>query len=507
MNIKANKLNIIISIVFKIVLIIFSFVLRRIFISYLGIELQGLTTVFTSILGFLGLADLGIGMAINYAMYKPISEKDHVMVGALYGLYKRIYGIIGAVILICGILVLPFLKGMCSGYSGNANIYFAYFLTLFAAVISYLYAAENSLIQAHQLNYITILISSGAVVIQHVIEIIVLVFFRSYYLYLFCKIVLTGLQYFVYKLYVNDKFKHIICNRKHKIDRSVTKNIIKNIKALVLHKIGSIVVFNLDSLIISTMLGVGILGYYSNYQTIITAEVGVLSLLFTPLTAGIGAMIVEKGKESYHFYEFLHQINYSFAFISFFGTYTVINYLITIWLGESFVMDNSIVLIITANYFVDFMRKSNAVFKDAAGLFYPDRYKCIVEAAINLVLSIVLCKYIGFKGVIIATIITNLCITLIIEPLVVFRHLFQKPILKFYIRQYAEIVSFFAALYLFYKFGNLNCNNITSAATNLIVSILLSISVIIVSALTNKGFTVICKEQIHKQKNKLGKAM
>lgn len=101
--------NIIFGFINKVLIMVFPFFIRTIIIQKLGSEYLGLNSLFTSILQVLNLTELGFSSAIVFSMYKPLAEKDTDTICALMNLYKKIYRIIGIIILIIGLLVMPFL--------------------------------------------------------------------------------------------------------------------------------------------------------------------------------------------------------------------------------------------------------------------------------------------------------------------------------------------------------------------------------------------------------------
>lgn len=185
MDKKKGLLNVIISIIFKVFLLVGAIVVRRFLIQYAGEDVNGLDSLYISIIGFLSVAELGVGSAITFCMYKPIVEEDNDKVSALYRLFVKLYLIIGAIIFVAGCLLLPFLKYLAGGYAEiNQNLYLTFFLTLVSVVISYMFSAKTSLINAYKNNYITTSITSSGQLVQYGLQILVLVLTRSFIWYL-----------------------------------------------------------------------------------------------------------------------------------------------------------------------------------------------------------------------------------------------------------------------------------------------------------------------------------
>lgn len=450
MDKKKGFLNVIISIAFKVFLLIGAIIVRRFLIQYSGEGVNGLDSLYISIIGFLAVAELGVGSAITFCMYKPIVEGDNDKVSALYHLFVKLYLIIGGIIFAAGCIIMPFLKFLAGGYAEiNQNLYLTFFLTLVSVVISYMFSAKISLINAYKNNYITTSITSSGQLIQYGLQILVLVLTHSFIWYLVCKIVAALLQWGATELVSRKKYKQIIAN-KQKVDAGTKKEVTKNIKAMFMHKIGGVLVNSADSIIISAFIGVVILGRYSNYTAIMTSMTSVIGLFFTPLTSIIGHLCVQEDKTAVSRYlNFFHTFNFIIGMMFFLGYYAVIDNLITLCYGGegSLELSKWVSFIITLNYFIQFMRQATLLFRDATGTFYNDRWKPLIEGIINIGLSIGFVYLFGYLfgeefavvGVIAATILTNVFICHVVEPHVLYKYSLQRKTTKYYIRNYIYI--------------------------------------------------------------------
>lgn len=450
MDKKKGLLNIIVSIIFKVFLLIGAIIARRFLIQYAGEDATGLDSLYVSIIGFLSVAELGVGSAITYCMYKPIVEGDNNKVSALYHLFVKLYLIIGGIILAAGCIILPFLKYLAGGSAQiNQNLYLTFFLTLISVVISYMFSAKISLINAYKNNYISTSITSLGQLIQYGLQIIVLIVTHSFIWYLVCKILAALLQWGVTELVSRKKYNEIIKN-KQKIDAETKKEVTKNVKAVFMHKIGGVLVNSADSIIISAFISAFILGRYTNYTTIVVSMTGVIGLFFTPLTSIIGHLCVQEDKAAVSKYlNFFHTFNFILGMIFFLGYYAIIDNLVTLCYGGSGSLELSkwTSFIITLNYFIQFMRQATLLFRDATGTFYNDRWKPLIEGIINIGLSIgfvYLFEYLfgeefAVVGVIAATILTNIFICHAVEPHVLYKYGLQKKATKYYVRNYVYI--------------------------------------------------------------------
>lgn len=484
MDIKKSKLNISVSIFFKIITMIMSIAVKSSLVNICGVEVNGLNSLYLSIIGVLSVAELGVGSAITFSMYKPIVEGNIKTLSALYRLFEKLYLLIGAIIFASGLAVTPFLKFLAKDYADvDTNMYLTFLLVLISVVLTYLFSSKTSLINAYKNNYITTAITQGGIVFQYVLQIIVLYKTRSFVVYLVCRIIAVTIQWILTEVIARKKHGEII-RGNGLIDNETRIGVKKSIKAMFMHKIGTILVNTVDSVIISAFVGVVILGEYSNYTMLLASVSGVGTLIFSSLTSVIGHFCIEEEKETTRkYFECFHMMNFFIGVVLFWGYYAVVDQLITILFSENLVLPRRISFIVTLNGFVQFMRCNTLTFRDATGTFYEDRWKPLFEGGINIILSIILVNFMGAEGVIVATIITNLIICHIIEPYILYRNVFDFPTKKFYIKNYVMILLFFVGLmglqFCLVRFENiwfsLLLNGFISLGVSFVLCLLLSL--------------------------------
>lgn len=452
---KKSILNVFVSIFFRLILFVGSFIVRRCLIKVVGNDVNGINSLYLSIIGVLTVTDLGIGDAIIFCMYKPIVEGDTYKVSSLYSLFKRIYSIIGLIIAVAGCAVMPFLPHLAKGYSTlDINLYLTFGLMLISTVLTYLFSAKTSLMNAYRDNYITTTITSSSQVLQQILQVIALYVTQSFVWYLICRIIAVLVQWSATEIIARKKYISIMNKSILQIDKDTKSEIVKNVKAIFMHRVGGVLVNTVDSLIISAFIGITILGKYSNYTAIMNAMTGTLILFFTPLTSTIGHLFVQDKEAFKRYYNFFCALNFLLGCIFFLGYYSIIDDLIALLFGTGLELNKSISFVITVNYFIQFMRQSTLLFRDASGTFYYDRWKPLAEGLSNLILSIAFVllfqKIAGDNfavvGVIVATIITNIFICHIIEPHVLHKYAFHMSTQKYYMRNYGYIAAFVVLL-------------------------------------------------------------
>ena len=451
MDKRRSVLNVSVSILSRILLLISALYVRRLLIQYIGTDANGLNSLYSSVIGMLAVAELGVGSAIVYSMYRPIIKGNWQQVAALYRLHRRVYRIIGAVIFGAGVLAMPFLPAIIGDYEAlSVNVYGTFFLTLLSVALSYLYSAKTSLIEAYKDNYITTGIMTGSRLLRYALQIAAILIWKSYTAYLVCQIFETLVIWSLTELVVRRKHGDIL-RTQGALDREVRYEVVRNIKAMFMHKVGTILVNSVDSMIISGFIGLAVLGKYSNYTLLAGVVAGTIGLFFSPLTAVVGHLCATgTPKQMEAYFNRFYCLNYLLGFVFFLGFYAVADPLVALCFGGEQVTSRAIAFIVTLNQFTSFMRRTDLLFRDASGSFYADRWKPVAEGVVNLLLSLLFVSVFPEEyrvvGVTVATIITTLTICDTVEPYIVFHRVFGKSPGRFYVRGYSYIALFFVCL-------------------------------------------------------------
>ena len=403
---KNAQRNIVFGVALRVYRILIPFVIRTVMIYTLGVEYLGLNSLFVSIIQVLNLAELGIGSAMVYSMYKPIAENDNKTLCALMALYRKTYRIIGFVIGMCGLGLIPFLKYLIkSDIPANINLYYLYILNLSITVASYwLFAYRNCLITANQRHDITSKVTIGVNTVQYIFQILTLVYLRDYYIYIIIELIGQVAINIIVAAF--SKKMYPMLSPKGTVCKSELKEIKKRVYALVLSRIGGTILTSSDSIVISAFLGLLVLAKYQNYFLLITSVSAIIEVIFTSITATIGNSIVVETKEKN--YEDFRKLTLITSFMISFGSTCFISMyqpFIRLWIGEKMLLSYQMVVLFSVYFIIyEFTRMFN-LYKNAAGVWYEDRFRPLVSAVVNLILNIVFVKTIGLSGVLFSTII------------------------------------------------------------------------------------------------------
>lgn len=406
-------------------LVIINFISQRVFVNTLGIEYLGLNSLFNNLISMLSIAELGLGVAITYHLYAPLSKRDMAAVSSIIQFYKKTYRIIAFIIVSLGAIALPFLPLVVGQNHLTVNIQVAYMLFVANAAVSYLLSYKRSILYADQKNYLIDIAHTGTSLTVQATQIGILLLTHNYYLYLIIRLIATIVENLIINAMV-DKRYHLEKYAKA-IDKQLRLDIITKVKGLLFHKVGQFAVLGTDSLIISFFFGVKTLGLYSNYLLILT----VLDILFTQLsnalTASVGNLLLDENSEKHM--EVFNRLYLAILWISTLaavGFFVSVNPFITLWLGHQYLFSPLVVAAISTSLFLTMVRMPMNMFKTAAGIFHEDRFMAVIEAAINLALSLILLHLFGLIGVFLGTIISTLFLHVYSYPKYTYSVIFQK---------------------------------------------------------------------------------
>lgn len=424
-----------IAMISQVVAILMGYAARIVFTRTLSESYVGINGLFTDILNVLSLSELGVSTALTYALYKPIAEQNIERQKSLMRLLKWLYRATALIIAVFGLLIVPFLGYLVKDTGDVEHVVLIYLLYLLNSVLSYLLIYKKALVDAYQQSYIGVLYYTGFFVLQSILQIVVLItthnFLLYFLLYLLCTI---GNNVCVARkadaLYPFLREKDI-----QPLPKAEKQSIIKNMKAMLMHKIGTVVVNNTDNLLLSSMVGLISAGLYSNYYLIIGAVHRVLCQTFQGITASVGNLGATEDQKAvktvFHAAFFIGQWLFGFASICLFQ---LVNDVVAVSFGENYLFPSLLVFVLCVNFFITGMRQPTLVFRDSLGLFWHDRYKSIAEAIINLVASIILTLRFGIVGVFLGTFLSTMLTSFWVEPYVLYHRKLESKLAPYFLR-------------------------------------------------------------------------
>ena len=435
------------GIISQAVTLILQFVYRTIFIQTLGLTYLSVNGLFTNILTIFSFAELGIGQAIIFSLYKPIRENDTEKVRALMELYKKTYRIIGLVIFGVGICFIPFLPLLLKGSAdGIDNLYVIYLLFVFDSGISYFFSYRQSYLIACQKQYVLNLTGCVFSVLRELLRITLIVITKQYIPVLILSSCFSVFQNWWYSRKIGLLFPEISNTTGAILEASEKKEIFKNIRALIIYKFGTLALNSTDNIIITAVVGLTAVGLYSNYNVLVSSVGVFISILFSSLTASIGNL--NAGEDIAEKHKMFRVINlatfwvYSISSVCFLIALTPT---IQIWLGNSYTIDFGTVIVIALNIYIGGMLYAPFNYRQTMGLFVYGKWRPVISAIINIVVSVFLGSWCGLKGVLAGTAIARLTTNVWFDPFIVYKKGFQKSPIEYFLGYIGNILLLIAS--------------------------------------------------------------
>lgn len=416
----------------KIYQMIIPFCMRTIMLYTLGVNYLGLNSLFSSILQVLNLAELGVGSAMVFSMYKPIAEDDSPTICALMRLYRQYYRIIGVVIGGAGLLLLPFLPSLIkSDLPSDVNLYVLYLLNLASTVATYwMFAYKNALVIAHQRTDIQSKVALALTTVQYALQIMALTVFQSYYLYLIILLLTQIGKNVATAVIVNKMYPKYKPEGELPVERK--KNINQRIRDLFTQKISSTILSSVDTVVISAFLGLTTLAVYQNYYYVISSVMGIIAVIFDACSAGVGNSLETETTEKN--YQDLRKLTFLLGWllaVTSCGLVCLYQHFMLMWVGESLLLEFSLVILFVWLFYLTTIGRLFDMFKDAAGIWHQDRWRPLCAAIFNLILNLILVQYIGLYGIILSTLISMIFISYPWELHNLFSNVYKKGLASY----------------------------------------------------------------------------
>lgn len=433
---KKTILNATASLVDNTIRLIIKFASRYVFVYTLGQQYLGVSALFSSIITMLSLADLGFGIALPQALYKPLAEKDEKRICKVLRFYAKVYRVIALCVIVVGVALLPFLKWIIAGKdtSGIEHINLIYVLFILQSAASYLFIYKKTLFTADQKNYYVTVIESVITVVSTLIQIAILLVTRNYLLYLIVSIIAIVIQNIVISMKCDSYYPYLKniknCEKLNSTEKSVFS---KKIYALFIYKAAIAVESGTDNMVMTAICGLIITGLCSNYTLVTSSLTSILMMVMSAATASIGNVVVTENREkTLKVYSLLDFIGFWLYSICGICLVVLIDPFIEMMFGSEYLLGLSTVVILCTNFYVCGTQNVNSNFRNAYGLFYEGRYRPVLMILVNLGSSIILAKYIGITGIFIGTLLSRLLTVGTFDPYIVFKYGLHSPLKKYY---------------------------------------------------------------------------
>lgn len=467
------------SVGITVVMTLVGFLTRKVFVDTIGVEYLGLNGLLSNILGVMALLEGGFASSVVYNLYKPLADDDKPKILALLQLYKKVYRYIALGVAACGIAIYPFLDYFIADLRDLPFVSFVYFIFLFNSLVRYFTAYKWSLINCSQKNYKLTTINLVYQLGLSFAKIAILFYTRNYILYLIVEAFFgLGLNWAIVKK-ADQMFPYIKTKEHYQVEPETQKNIVTNMKALFLHSLGGYFMHSTDNIILSSYIGLSIVGLYSNYTLLIGIVTGLVTQVLGSFSESVGNLVASESSDKvYEVFKTVLFVNFLVVSVPIIILFNVMEPFIRWWLGGEYEMGYIVLAIILLNFFVNNIRTAALTFKVKSGIFTQDRWSPLLQGVINLVFSIWWAQIWGITGVLAATAVAICSIGFWQFPRLIYKHTFHRPLYLYFVKlgKYCLVmcISLLSAYYI--------CRSITisNALLTAIVNGIISLSVTII---------------------------
>lgn len=429
--------NIFFSLLSQILALILDVVCRRFFLHYISIEYLGLSTTFSSVLSILSFAEMGIGSAIIFSLYEPIKNNNKVKIKALMKLYRNVYYVVAAFILIVGSALTPFIKFFVKEIPNVPHVFVVYLLLVFQTGSLYFFSYKINFLNATQQNHIFRKVQIISNLAKSVLQIASILIFKNYFIFLGIAIFFSIATDVFCSVYVNIKYP-FLKGKSEKLEEEELKKIKKNVFALFLYKVSNTISTTIDTILISKMLGVIPAAIYANYYLVINYADSFYNNVLGTITPSVGNLMVDsKLEKKKQFFKVLQSAYYWISTYMAVGMIVCFNPFISTFFGPQYLLSQSIVIALVISITLTNFQRPCSLMRDANGLFWYGKFRPLAMAIINLGASILLTHYFGIIGVVFGTVISKILTFVWYDPFVVFKHVLKDG-LKEYFYNYIE---------------------------------------------------------------------
>lgn len=412
------------------------FINRYFLVRYLGVTYLGITSLFSNILGVLSLADLGIGTAIVFMMYKPLEENDHHKVSILMNYYRKIYHLIALVIFGLGMAIIPFLHIFLGKQVNYPHVYLLFIIYLMGSVSSYLFSYNQSLLNADQRSHVVSTVNLIVCYIMLSLQILTVLMFKNPLLYATLFVFTGFVTNLVISVYVRKHYAYIY-QTKDKLTKAENKVLFDNVIGNMFLRLSGVVVTGTDNLFLSAFAGVIQVGYYANYTTLTVFLQRFMSQVLSSITGSIGNFSVTNGKQAgARLFHQLQYINFVIVNLATMGLIFLTPDVIKVWLGAKYVFDPMTTILIGLSFYVMNYRVIGWNFVAAYGLGKHMKIFSVNEMIANVIANLVFLWGFGMgvRGVILATILSTILTVSWQDPYVIFKYGFELRPTKYFTR-------------------------------------------------------------------------
>lgn len=429
----------------QILISIIGFFRIKIILDILSDSALGIYQLFGQLLAYVSLAELGLTGAVAFLLYEPIYNKNQVKINQILSGAKYVFNIIAIIMLFIGILITfnlhLFVK---ETYISFDFMQICFFLMVVSNIITYFVTAHVILFDAEQNKYIYTRITQPILIIKTLLEIVLIYVFKNLMFMIILSVLSSIIQNVIILLLSKRHHPQLLLNQKKDV------HFLVKIRDIIPHKIGMLVAYNIDIIILSKFVGLFEVVVYTSYMYIINTISNIIGKISSSTLAGIGDLLIDKSSKSYASFIEYNSFLFFLATIICVPLFVSISPFIGLWYGTRYIVNDITVFLFVFTVFYSIIRICLNVFANAAGLFKETVVCVYIEVFVNLIISLLLVDQLGIKGVLIGTVISYISSEYLIKPFILNRYIFKANISLYYINNLKFMAVFIINILLFW---------------------------------------------------------
>lgn len=429
-RIHKTLLNAKVNLLFYFLTLLLTFFSRKIFLDCLGASFIGLTGTLTNILGYLNLAELGVGAAVAFNLYKPIQQKDTNKINDLLSLFGYYYRNIGLIVFGAAVIISAFIPLIFKDADFQFGvIYFAFYSFLISNLLGYFINYRQILLTADQRNYVVSAYFQTGNIIKTIVQLTVAYYWKNFYVWIAIELSFNILYCFILNFKIDKTYPWLETSAKR--GRAVSKeypNILQSTKQVFVHKIKDFILTQSDQIFIFAFVSLKMVAYYGNYILIISRSSSLLTTVLDSVVASVGNLVAENNRQKLFrvFWE-LMAVRFFIAGLICFCIYTLITPFISLWLGSEYILSHDVLVLLCINLFIMQSRGTVDNFNFAYGNF-GDVWAAWAEGIINISITLIGGYFWGIKGILLGKTLSLIPIVVIWKPIYLFKAGFKEKI-------------------------------------------------------------------------------
>lgn len=426
--------NMLFAMISQITTVLLTIASRAVFVKTLNAEYMGTSGLFSNILSILSLAELGVGTAITYSLYKPISDNNHERIKSFMRLYKHIYWGIGCFIFIIGCILLPFIDSFIREKPNIPNLNLIFLLFVFQSSTTYFFSYKTQFLTATQNDYILQKFKIAFTILQVTLQIGYLYIFREYLGFLLIGIIVPFMNNVLASRYVDRLFPYLK-EKAIPLTKDDLKPIKRNVFALFLYRVAQNLSATIDTLIVSKFIGIIEVAIYYNYHFLLSFANVLFTNILGMIAPSLGNLLVSEANEKkVQIFETLQFVYYWIGTLMGVAIIVLFNTFIELWLGTDYLFNQTLVVALAVSSTVTNFQRPCAMMRDTGGLFWYGRYRPVASSIINIVASVCFVKFYGVIGVVMGTVLSKLLTYAWYDPYIVFKYAISSSLKRYYYR-------------------------------------------------------------------------